>query len=84
MNQPNDADKAQQVAVMQIIERAPECSRQLRLIAERQIGVPTRLRYEIAAGAVTIEVLTAELRKLKQEFKEYKKDAFEAIAGEDI
>jgi hypothetical protein len=55
-----------------IIDAAISVSLCLDQMARQQVGAPKSIRYNIAAGSVTIRVLHEELAKAKEEIKSLK------------
>jgi len=66
----SDAERG--IDLVKVIEQAPHIAYRLREHARIQTGAPKGLRFDLAAGAVTIKVLHDELAKAQLEVKNLK------------
>lgn len=60
-----------EVEVEKVIEFAPKRAEALRRIAREQVGVPTQIRLELAASAVTIETMVNEVAFIRDNVRAF-------------
>lgn len=69
-SRPIASDKQRALNILEIVAHSKNRSDALRRMAKMQVGMPTQIRMELAACAVTIEVLKEELGKVKESEKQ--------------